>query len=52
MFFWSDKIGHEVYIYCNGELIMKRWYDNNGKCLRTAVFNKGWLTEWISETNG
>lgn len=44
MKFWTVQIGHELYLYCNGELIWKRWRNKN-----SALFNKGWPTEWLNE---
>jgi len=49
MIFWSERIGNELYIYCNGELIYKRWYDAANKPKSGILFNKGWLPERLSE---
>jgi len=49
MIFWTERIGGELYVYCNGELIMKRWSYPNRPWCRTVLFNKGWLPEWINE---
>lgn len=42
--FWTEQIGHELYLYCDGELIWKRWHNK-----RSVLFNRSWLPEWLDE---
>jgi hypothetical protein len=37
---WSKKVGNEIYVYRNGKLVYKKWLDDNGKKLRSVVFDK------------
>jgi hypothetical protein len=51
MGFESKRIGDELYVYHNGELIYKRWYEKgtNEKREPSILFNKGWLPERINK---
>lgn len=44
---WSERHGHELYIYWMGHLVMKRWYTPYGTT--SLLFNPGWPTIWLRE---
>lgn len=46
---WSETHGHELYVFCNGELVYKRWTSRSGrKTQPSLLFNtNGWPNEWI-----
>lgn len=50
---WSERIGHELYVYWRGELVYKKWY--TPKSRPSILLNgKGWPNQWITnhhETN-
>jgi len=45
---WSERIGHELYVYFRGKLIYKRWY-KKGSTEKTAsiIINDKFPNEWI-----
>jgi hypothetical protein len=46
---WKERIGHELYVFRNGELVYKVWFGKNGKrCQPSLLFNiNGWPNEWL-----
>lgn len=50
MTMWSERCGNEVYVFHNGELVYKRWLDDNGQKRQPSLLaNKGWPSIWITE---
>lgn len=45
----SKQIGHELYVWHNGQLVYKRWTNKSGKKTQPSLlFNvNGWPNEWI-----
>jgi hypothetical protein len=49
---WSERIGKELYVYRNGELVYKAWIDKDGKRRQSSIlFNNSWPNEWIAPAN-
>ncbi len=43
---YSERIGNELYVFRNGELVYKRW--GKKKTQPSLLFNtNGWPNEWI-----
>lgn len=36
---WSEKIGNEVYVYFNGQLVYKKWLDQNNSVVMNNPVN-------------
>ncbi len=45
----SKRIGNELYVYRNGELVYKRWYKRGSSAKKSSILlNKGgWPNEWV-----
>jgi len=47
---WSEREGHEVYVFWNGRLVYKRWINADGtKRHPSVLLNEGWPPVWIIE---
>jgi hypothetical protein len=46
---WSERIGHELYVYFRGKLIYKRWYKwkSTEKSASIIINDNGYPNEWI-----
>ena len=45
----TERVGTELYVFRDGELVYKRWYGRDGKQKRqpSLLFNiNGWPNEW------
>lgn len=46
---WSERRGHEVYVFHNGDLVYKRWQDTAGRKTQNSILlNEHWPTVSIS----
>ena len=44
----KQRIGNELYIFHNGQLVYKRWYTRTGnKAQPSLLHNVVWPNEWI-----
>lgn len=46
---WSVTMGHELYVFRNGELVYKRWTKNGKKTQPSLLYNvpTGFPNQWI-----
>jgi hypothetical protein len=53
-YFWTERIGNEIFLFHNGEIVYKRWLKPGTTEKRQPSFlfqSKGWRGEYIIPIN-